>query len=231
MKVIVQIARVLTGLLFIFSGVIKLNDPSGFSIKLNEYFDVFAQDVSVKQDTLKIAFSDGRKELSTASFALYSFDKDRELSISGMACCRRCASAAGAGNASSALCHRRLPAVGEGLQEGQQIVDLGAAQTQRAHAVAVDRLGHLGHRPAALGLGLGLAGEGVGAGRPHVARVVEVQHTAQRAEIAVVHVGPGDRHVAQAGRLELAAGEGPQDHVAQADVDVVATRRIGPAPR
>lgn len=85
MKVIVQIARVLTGLLFIFSGVIKLNDPSGFSIKLNEYFDVFAQDVSVKQDTLKIAFSDGSKELSTASFALYSFDKDRELSISGMA--------------------------------------------------------------------------------------------------------------------------------------------------
>ncbi|MDA9555534.1 DoxX family protein [Pelobium sp.] len=35
------IARILVGLLFIFSGLIKLNDPLGFSYKLEEYFEVF----------------------------------------------------------------------------------------------------------------------------------------------------------------------------------------------
>src|SRR5690606_5549212 len=35
------VARVLVGILFIFSGLIKANDPIGFSYKLQEYFDVF----------------------------------------------------------------------------------------------------------------------------------------------------------------------------------------------
>src|SRR6201992_3029863 len=34
-------ARIAVGLLFIFSGLIKINDPLGFSYKLEEYFDVF----------------------------------------------------------------------------------------------------------------------------------------------------------------------------------------------
>lgn len=34
-------ARIFVGLLFIFSGLIKLNDPIGFSYKLDEYFEVF----------------------------------------------------------------------------------------------------------------------------------------------------------------------------------------------
>ncbi len=38
MKFIVHIARFLVGALFIFSGFIKLNDPLGFSYKLQEYF-------------------------------------------------------------------------------------------------------------------------------------------------------------------------------------------------
>ena len=38
MKAIVGICRVLVGVLFIFSGFIKLNDPVGFSYKLQEYF-------------------------------------------------------------------------------------------------------------------------------------------------------------------------------------------------
>jgi len=37
----VWIARILVGLLFIFSGLIKANDPLGFSYKLQEYFEVF----------------------------------------------------------------------------------------------------------------------------------------------------------------------------------------------
>ena len=38
MKVLVSISRILVGGLFIFSGFIKLNDPLGFSYKLQEYF-------------------------------------------------------------------------------------------------------------------------------------------------------------------------------------------------
>ena len=33
--------RIAVGLLFIFSGLIKINDPLGFSYKLEEYFDIF----------------------------------------------------------------------------------------------------------------------------------------------------------------------------------------------
>lgn len=36
-----QITRVVVGLLFIFSGLIKANDPMGFGYKLQEYFEVF----------------------------------------------------------------------------------------------------------------------------------------------------------------------------------------------
>src|SRR5690554_7464758 len=38
MKIITQFARLIVGALFIFSGLIKLNDPLGFSFKLDEYF-------------------------------------------------------------------------------------------------------------------------------------------------------------------------------------------------
>ncbi|MFV8226778.1 BT_3928 family protein [Christiangramia aquimixticola] len=38
MNAIVSIARILVGALFVFSGFIKLNDPVGFSYKLQEYF-------------------------------------------------------------------------------------------------------------------------------------------------------------------------------------------------
>ncbi|WP_338733228.1 BT_3928 family protein [Mangrovimonas cancribranchiae] len=38
MRIIVNICRILVGALFIFSGFIKLNDPLGFSYKLQEYF-------------------------------------------------------------------------------------------------------------------------------------------------------------------------------------------------
>lgn len=44
MNIIVQISRFLVGGLFIFSGLIKINDPVGTAIKLEEYFEVFATD-------------------------------------------------------------------------------------------------------------------------------------------------------------------------------------------
>ena len=38
MKVFVGITRIFVGILFMISGFIKLNDPIGFSFKLQEYF-------------------------------------------------------------------------------------------------------------------------------------------------------------------------------------------------
>jgi len=41
MKILVNIARVLVGVLFIFSGLIKANDPLGLSYKMQEFFDLW----------------------------------------------------------------------------------------------------------------------------------------------------------------------------------------------
>ena len=38
MKVLVGVSRIFVGFLFIISGLIKLNDPVGFSFKLGDYF-------------------------------------------------------------------------------------------------------------------------------------------------------------------------------------------------
>ncbi len=45
MRYIVQISRVLVGVLFIVSGFIKVNDPVGFSFKLEEYFSAGVLDL------------------------------------------------------------------------------------------------------------------------------------------------------------------------------------------
>lgn len=47
MKALATISRILVGLLFIFSGFIKANDPLGFSYKLEEYYHVFGLDFLV----------------------------------------------------------------------------------------------------------------------------------------------------------------------------------------
>ena len=47
MKYIVTICRILVGVLFIISGLIKANDPIGFSYKLQEYFEVFGMEFFV----------------------------------------------------------------------------------------------------------------------------------------------------------------------------------------
>lgn len=66
MKFITNVARVLVGLLFIFSGFIKLNDPYGLSYKLDEYFGIFAGDLETKQDSVKISL-DGPESGSAGS--------------------------------------------------------------------------------------------------------------------------------------------------------------------
>ncbi len=45
MKYVVHISRLLVGVLFIISGLIKLNDPVGFSFKLEEYFSPAVLDI------------------------------------------------------------------------------------------------------------------------------------------------------------------------------------------
>jgi len=45
MKILVAIARIIVGVLFIISGLIKLNDPVGFSFKLDEYFSATVLDI------------------------------------------------------------------------------------------------------------------------------------------------------------------------------------------
>lgn len=65
MKNLFNTLKFLTGALFVFSGMVKLNDPSGFSIKLNEYFDVFADDVKSTQDSIQFeCFVNGKSMLS-----------------------------------------------------------------------------------------------------------------------------------------------------------------------
>lgn len=55
MKSLNLVARYLVGGLFIFSGLIKINDPVGTQIKLEEYFTVFALDIAPIFDAFKPA--------------------------------------------------------------------------------------------------------------------------------------------------------------------------------
>ncbi len=43
MRVLANVSRVLVGVLFIFSGLVKANDPLGLSYKMQEFFEVWAQ--------------------------------------------------------------------------------------------------------------------------------------------------------------------------------------------
>src|SRR5215210_2032498 len=41
MKIFINISRIIVGILFIFSGLIKANDPLGLSYKMQEFFEVW----------------------------------------------------------------------------------------------------------------------------------------------------------------------------------------------
>lgn len=45
-RIFLMVIRLIVGGLFIFSGLIKVNDPVGTSIKFEEYFDVFSYDIA-----------------------------------------------------------------------------------------------------------------------------------------------------------------------------------------
>ena len=47
MKLLVNISRIIVGILFIFSGLVKANDPHGLSYKMQEFFEVWANTSSL----------------------------------------------------------------------------------------------------------------------------------------------------------------------------------------
>lgn len=47
MKILVNISRVIVGVLFIFSGLVKANDPHGLSYKMQEFFEVWSTNASL----------------------------------------------------------------------------------------------------------------------------------------------------------------------------------------
>jgi hypothetical protein len=61
MKFLATFFRIFVGLLLIFSGLIKLNDPLGFQYKMEEYFSVFSKDLEPKQDSFSIKISAGNE--------------------------------------------------------------------------------------------------------------------------------------------------------------------------
>jgi uncharacterized membrane protein YphA (DoxX/SURF4 family) len=71
MKYLANFFRVFVGLLFIFSGLIKSNDPTGFSYKLDEYFSVFSEELEPEQDSIyaSITTLDGTLTVKAPTFA------------------------------------------------------------------------------------------------------------------------------------------------------------------
>ncbi|HEY8387599.1 MAG TPA: BT_3928 family protein [Parasegetibacter sp.] len=60
MKIVLTVIRVIVGVLFIFSGLVKANDPLGLSYKMQEFFDVWGMhglnEVTLVLSILMIAF-------------------------------------------------------------------------------------------------------------------------------------------------------------------------------
>jgi uncharacterized membrane protein YphA (DoxX/SURF4 family) len=71
MKLITNLLRVLVGLLFMFSGFVKFNDPLGFSYKMEEYFEVFADDLNVENDSLYVTLKDTRGNETSFTSAVF----------------------------------------------------------------------------------------------------------------------------------------------------------------
>ena len=55
MKIAINIIRIFVALLFIFSGLVKANDPLGTAYKMEEYFEVWTADLTTSSFFLKDA--------------------------------------------------------------------------------------------------------------------------------------------------------------------------------
>jgi uncharacterized membrane protein YphA (DoxX/SURF4 family) len=81
MKFITSVSRILVGLLFMFSGIIKSNDPKGTAIKLKEYFEVFAKDFEKPQDVLNIRFTDSYETDTSFSYNISGVDNQKSIQV------------------------------------------------------------------------------------------------------------------------------------------------------
>ncbi len=81
MKVLTTIVRILVGGLFIFSGLVKSNDPKGTAIKLDQYFDVFSNDFKKKQDSLVVTLSNDTTQFLKFSEEINPSDSFTDLNI------------------------------------------------------------------------------------------------------------------------------------------------------
>ncbi|WP_375416807.1 BT_3928 family protein [uncultured Hymenobacter sp.] len=60
LRVFTRVCWLLLGVVFIFSGLVKLNDPVGTALKFEEYFDVFSRDLPVLSGLFKSLASSSR---------------------------------------------------------------------------------------------------------------------------------------------------------------------------
>ena len=81
MRLIANIVRVFAGVLFVFSGFIKINDPIGFSIKLEEYLIVFASDLAPKPDTLSVNINNGASLIDESFNKILHNEPESEIKI------------------------------------------------------------------------------------------------------------------------------------------------------
>lgn len=76
MKLFLAVCRVIVGTLFVISGLIKANDPSGFSYKLEEYFAVFSEDLGTRK--IEIAPQIDEKIKNSPCFEKLNIPKEYE---------------------------------------------------------------------------------------------------------------------------------------------------------
>src|SRR5262245_38801903 len=72
----ISICRIIVGTIFVLSGLIKANDPYGTGYKLEEYFEVFSQDIGAKKVEKQAETPDDIK--ASPCFSKLKFEKQYE---------------------------------------------------------------------------------------------------------------------------------------------------------
>lgn len=75
-KPIITICRIIVGTIFVLSGLIKANDPYGTGYKLEEYFEVFSQDIGAKQVEKEMDIPEDIQ--NSPCFSKLTFEKEYE---------------------------------------------------------------------------------------------------------------------------------------------------------